>query len=65
MIPYKQLSFADIFSNCQNIFNNDKHEFLELLSHTIDFDKILPASYISHFYAATGILRRHQLYLML
>ena len=24
MIPYKQLSLADIFQDCQNKFNNDK-----------------------------------------
>lgn len=32
MIPYKQLSLADIFSDCQNKFDNDKYEFLYIRS---------------------------------
>ncbi len=31
MIPYKQLSLADIFQDCQNKFDNDKPAFLSLL----------------------------------
>gem|GEM_PF-4092700 len=27
MIPYKQLSLADIFIDCQNKFDNDKYHF--------------------------------------
>ncbi|MRM88955.1 ISNCY family transposase [Faecalicatena contorta] len=65
MITYKQLSLADIFSDCQNKFNNDKYEFLELLSNTIDLDEIVPVSFVSHFHAATGRPRTHQLYPML
>lgn len=59
MIPYKQLSFADIFNDCQNNFDNDKYAFLELLSQTIHIDDIVPVSSISHFYAATGRPRKH------
>ena len=44
MIPYKQLSLADIFTDCQNKFDNDKYEFLELLENTINLDEIVPAS---------------------
>lgn len=62
MIPYKQLSLADIFNDCHNKFDNDKYEFLELLEQTIDLNEIVPASFISHFYAATGIPRVYQLY---
>ncbi len=65
MIPHKQLSLADIFTDCQNKFDNDKYEFLELLENTINLDEIVPASFVSHFYAATGRPRRHQLYPML
>ena len=65
MIPYKQLSLADIFNNCQNNFDNDKYAFLELLSQTIHLEDIVPVSFISHFHAATGRPRRHQLYPML
>lgn len=65
MIPHKQLSLADIFTDCQNKFDNDKYEFLELLSQTVDFDTIVPASFVTHFHAATGRPRKHQLYPML
>ena len=65
MIPYKQLSLADIFTDCQNKFDNDKYEFLELLKNTINLDEIVPASFVSHFHAATGRPRRHLLYPML
>ena len=65
MIPYKQLSLADIFTDCQNNFDNDKYAFLELLENTINLDELVPASFISHFHAATGRPRRHLLYPML
>lgn len=65
MIPYKQLSLADIFTDCQNKFDNDKYEFLEILDQTINLDEIVPVSFVSHFHAATGRPRRHHLYPML
>lgn len=65
MITYKQLSLEDIFEDCQNKFQNDKYQFLELLENTINLDEIVPASFISHFHAKTGRPRRHQLYSML
>lgn len=64
MIPYKQLSLADIFTDCQNKFDNDKDSFLTLLDETINLDEIVPASFASHFHAATGRPRRHLLYKM-
>ena len=65
MIPYKQLSLADIFADCQNKFDNDKYESLELLDNAINLDEIVPASFVSHFHAATGRPRKHLLYPML
>ena len=65
MITYKQLSLADIFTDCQNKFDNDKYKFLSLLDETIDLDEIVPASFVSHFHAATGRPRRHLLYPLL
>ena len=65
MITYKQLSLADIFTDCQNKFDNDKYEFLSLLDSTINLDEIVPVSFISHFHAVTGRPRRHLLYPML
>ena len=49
MIPYKQLSLADIFTDCQNKFDNDKYEFLSILDETINLDEIVPVSFVSHF----------------
>lgn len=36
MIPYKQLSLADIFADCQSKFDEDKPVFLSLLESHID-----------------------------
>lgn len=38
MITYKQLSLANIFTDCQNKFDNDKYEFLSILDKTINLD---------------------------
>jgi len=65
MIPYKQLSLADIFSDCQEKFENDKYHFLSLLENTINLDEIVPLSFINHFYASTGRPRKYQLFAML
>ncbi len=65
MITHNQLSLADIFTDCQNKFDNDKYEFLSILDETINLDEIVPASFGSHFHAATGRPRKHLLYSML
>jgi len=65
MIPHKQLSLADVFTDCQNKFDNDKYQFLSLLDETLNLDEIVPVSFVSHFHAATGRPRKHQLYPML
>lgn len=65
MIPQKQLSLADIFSDCQNIFENDKPEFLSLLEQHINLDEIVPASFCHHFHAWTGRPRQYPLYAFL
>ena len=61
MIPHKQLSLADIFSDCQEIFENDKPAFLSLLETHIDIDEIIPISFRNHFYASTGRTRKYPL----
>lgn len=62
MIPYKQLSLAEIFTDCQNKFDNDKYQFLALLEQTINLDELVPVSFASHFHALTGRPRRHFLF---
>lgn len=61
MIPYKQLSLADIFQDCQNILDNDKPAFLSLLETHIDLDEMIPVSFRNHFYASTGRTRKYPL----
>ena len=39
MIPYKQLTLAEVFEDCQNKFDNDKYQFLSLLDQTINLDE--------------------------
>ena len=61
MIPYKQLSLADIFTDCQEKFENDKPAFLSLLETHTDIDEIIPISFRNHFYASTGRTRKYPL----
>ena len=61
MIPYKHLSLADIFSDCQEKFENDKPAFLSLSETHIDIDEIIPISFRNHFYASTGRTRKYPL----
>ena len=61
MIPYKQLSLADIYADCKDKFENDKPAFLSLLETYIDLDEIIPVSFINHFYASTGRSRKYPL----
>lgn len=65
MIPYKQLSLADIFSDCQKKFENDKPAFLSLLEEHIDIDEFIPVTFRNHFYASTGRTRKYPLQAML
>ncbi len=65
MIPHKQLSLAEVFSDCKEKFENNKPQFLSLLEDTINLDDLIPASFINHFYASTGRPRKYQLYAMI
>ena len=61
MITYKQLSLADIFSDCQEKFEEDKYYFLSLLAQHINLDEFIPISFRNHFYANTGRRRKYPL----
>lgn len=62
IIPCNQLSLADVFSNCQDIYESDKPAFLSLLQSHIDLDSIIPVSFWKHFYASTGRSRKYPLH---
>ena len=40
MIPYKQLTLAEVFEDCQNKFDNDKYQFLSLLDQPLILMKL-------------------------
>ena len=61
MIPYKQLSLADIFQDCQNKFDHDKPAFLSLLETHIDIDEMILVCFRNHFYTSTGRTRKYPL----
>ena len=65
MIPQKQLSLAEIYSDCKSYFENDKPHFLSLLETTINLDELIPSSFINNFYASTGRPRKYPLKAML
>ena len=65
MISQKQLSLADIFEDCKDIFESDKPQFLTLLENHIDLDEFIPFSFYNHYYAATGRNRKYPLTAML
>ena len=52
----------DTFSNCQNIFENDKPEFLSLLEQHINLDELVPVSFHHHFHLGIGRTREYPLY---
>lgn len=65
MITHKQLTLADVFHDCQNKFDNDKYQFLQLLDQSLNLDDIVPVSFVTHFYALTGRPRKYLLYPMI
>ena len=62
MIPYKELSLKDVFSDCQEKFENYKPAFLSLLETHINIDEFIPISFRNHFYASTGRKRKYPLH---
>ena len=65
MIPQKQLSLADIFEDCKNLFQEDKPAFLSLLESHIRLNEIVPESFFNHYYSWTGRPRTYPLTAML
>lgn len=65
MITYKQLSLAEIFTDCQEKFENDKPAFLDLLEQHLNIDEFISVSFQNHYYASTGRPRKYPLSSML
>jgi len=61
MVRPKQLSLADIYSDCNNVFENDKYHFLSLLENNINLEELIPASFYNHFYSFIGRKRVYPL----
>ncbi|WP_041721570.1 ISNCY family transposase [Alkaliphilus metalliredigens] len=61
MLTHKQLSLAEIHSDCANYFGNDKHHFLSLLKENLNLNEIIPLSFHRNYYASTGRPRKHHL----
>lgn len=40
MIPYHQMTLADVFTETQELFESDKPEFLKLLESSIDLSEL-------------------------
>jgi hypothetical protein len=65
ILPQKQLSLAEIYSDCSSSFENDKHRFLSLLESNLNLDEFIPVTFRNHFYASTGRPRKYLLHAML
>ena len=61
MIPHKQLTLGDIYTECQTFLENDKPEFLSLLEKHIDLNELIPQSFHRNFYSWTGRPRKYPL----
>ncbi|MCL1788373.1 MAG: transposase [Defluviitaleaceae bacterium] len=62
MIPHNQLTLGDIFSECREIFEEDKPRFLSLLENHINLSEIIPRSFYRHFYKGIGRSRQYPLH---
>jgi len=62
MIPHKQLTLRDVYTECQEMFEEDKPVFLSLLEKHINLSEIIPASFRRHFYKGLGRIRKYPLH---
>ena len=61
MIPHKQLSLADIYDDCQKIFEDEKHEFLKLLERHINLSDYISTSFWYRYNSTIGRNRKYPL----
>ena len=63
MLNYEnQLNLGNIYSECSEMFKEQRPEFLELLNKYIDIDSFIPYEFKRAFYADTGRPRGCPLY---
>jgi len=63
MLNYEnQLNLGNIYSNCQEMFKEQRPQFLELLNKYIDINSYIPFSFKKAFYSDTGRPRGCSLY---
>ena len=51
---YHQISFNDIFSDCQNKLIDDSPSFFSMLSEHVDLNEFIPPEFQSDFYLSVG-----------
>jgi len=61
----KQLSLADIYTNIDGYFQQDKPKLISLFDQYIDLSELIPQSFFNHYYASTGHPRNYKLSSML
>jgi len=55
-IKLKQLSFANIYSNIDEYFQQDKPKLIELFEQYIDLSALIPQRFLYHYHASTGLM---------
>ena len=65
ILTQKQLSLAEIYSDCFDSLENDKHHFLSLLEENLNLGEFIPFTFYNHYYSSTGRPREHHLHSML
>ena len=61
MSKSKQISLSEIYHDCADVLESDKHHFLLLLEENINIDTFIPITFYNHFYAWTGRKRKYPL----
>jgi transposase len=61
MPKVKQLSFADAYERCANLFEDRKPEYIKLLEENLDISQYIPISFYTAFYQRFGRKQKYSL----
>ena len=61
MPKMKQLSFADTYEKCADLFEDRKPEYIKLLEENLDISQYIPVSFYNAFYQRFGRKRKYSL----